>query len=215
MIILNGKGDVYNAAYDELVHTDIKIRRGFEFGLLPDNMETLNSDLSRRHFDFVIGSVHFVKGMDIYLPEYWKSVTIDQAEEQSLQQTLDCVVAHDAFDVLGHLTYICKVGGNPIKRPVEYARYREMIDEILSVLAQKGKGLEINTSGMDRAGVFLPSAEYLRRFKELGGEIVTVGSDAHNGQRVGQYCREACQLASEVFGYVCTFENRKPIFHKI
>jgi histidinol-phosphatase (PHP family) len=207
--------EAYNEAYDALAHPTIKIRRGFEFGMLPDNAETLQNDLKRRHFDFVIGSVHFVQGYDIYLPAYWEHVTVDQAELQSLQQTLDCVKQHCDFDVLGHLTYISKLGRNPSKRPVEYARYREIIDEILRILVQKGKGLEVNTSGMDRAGVFLPTAEYLRRFRELGGEIVTVGSDAHNAQRVGQYCKEASQMIADIFGYVCTFADRKPIFHKL
>lgn len=205
----------YNQAYDTLEHPEIRIRRGFEFGMLPDNIETLQKDLKRRHFDFVIGSVHFVKGYDIYLPAYWETVTVDEAELQSLQQTLDCVISHDDFDVLGHLTYVSKLGRNPSKRPVEYARYREIVDEILRLLAQKGKGLEVNTSGMDRAGVFLPGEEYLRRFKELGGEIVTVGSDAHDTVRVGQYCKEACQMVADVFGYVCTFADRKPVFHKL
>jgi histidinol-phosphatase (PHP family) len=79
----------------------------------------------------------------------------------------------------------------------------------------KGKGMEVNTSGVDRAGVFLPSAEYLCRFKELGGEIVTVGSDAHDPSRVGQYAPQAVQMVKEVFGYVCTYQKRRPVFHPL
>lgn len=205
----------YNAAYDDLFHSEIKIRRGMEFGMLPDNAQTLRVDLARRHFDFVIGSVHFVDGLDIYLDAFWKDMTIDRAEKRFLEQTLECVRAHDDFDVLGHLTYITKVRSNPTKRPVSYTQHRELIDEILLALAQKGKGIEVNTSGMKIAGTYLPSEEYLRRFKELGGEIVTVGSDAHDAFRVGEYCREACAVVQNVFGYVCTFEDRKPIFHKV
>ena len=82
-------------------------------------------------------------------------------------------------------------------------------------VAGKGKGLELNTSGLDRCGGFLPTPDYFRRFKELGGEIVTVGSDAHRSDRVGQYSKEACQVLKEIFGYVCTFEGRKPVFHKL
>ena len=75
--------------------------------------------------------------------------------------------------------------------------------------------MEINTSGVDRCGGFLPTADFFRRFKELGGEIVTVGSDSHNTERVGQYSREACEILKDIFGYVCTFEKRQPIFHKL
>ena len=112
------------------------------------------------------------------------------------------------------MTYVTKTRANPVKRPVVYESYRELLDEILRTLAVKGKGVEVNTSGVNVAGVYLPSADYLRRFKELGGKIVTVGSDAHDVSRVGEYCNEACQMVREIFGYVCTFEKREPIFHK-
>ena len=74
--------------------------------------------------------------------------------------------------------------------------------------------MEMNTSGVDRCGDFLPYEAIFRRFKELGGEIVTVGSDAHTASRVGQYADRACGILGDIFGYVCTFEDRKPIFHK-
>ena len=83
------------------------------------------------------------------------------------------------------------------------------------MLAQKGKGLEMNTSGVDRCGDFLPTKDMFLRFKELGGEIVTVGSDAHRANRVGQYSFVVCDMMKEIFGHICTFEDRKPIFHKL
>ena len=207
--------EVYNAAYDDLHHDNIVIRRGMEFGMLTDNRETLSADLQRRHFDFVIGSVHFVDDIDIYFEEFWQNKTIQQAEMRCLEQTLECVKAHDGFDVLGHLTYPSKCPGNPNTLPILYNNYREIVDEILKTLIAKGKGIEVNTSGVDSCGVYLPDAEYVRRFKELGGEIVTVGSDAHHTDRVGQYCMDACRMVADVFGYVCTFADRKPVFHKL
>lgn len=207
--------DEYNAAYDHLCHKDLKIRKGFEFGMLPDNQQTFLDDLQRRHFDFIIGSVHFADGVDIFYEEFWKGRTPQAAELSYFERILTCVKAHDSFDVLGHITYIGKVLNNPNLRAVPLEEYRELVDEIFRVVIQKGKGIEVNTSGFDRCGAFLPDEAYLRRFKELGGEIVTVGSDAHSFGRVGQYCHEACRLVSDIFGYVCTFEDRKPIFHKI
>ena len=82
-------------------------------------------------------------------------------------------------------------------------------------LVRKDIGMEINTSGVDRTGDFLPSEAHLRRFKELGGRIVTLGSDAHDPTRVGQYAPEALAILKDVFGYVCTFQNRQPVFHKL
>ena len=206
---------VYNAAYDDLEVPGLKIRRGMEFGLTHNNREQFREDLKRRPFDFVLGSIHFVDDLDVYFKEFWQGKTVFEAERRYLEATLDCVQIHDDFDVLAHLTYIGKSRSHHAPRTVPYAEHRELLDEILRVLARKGKGLEMNTSGMDRCGGFLPTADYFRRFKELGGEIVTVGSDAHDSQRVGQYSFEACEILKDIFGYVCTFEGRKPIFHKL
>jgi histidinol-phosphatase (PHP family) len=205
----------YIKTYQNLCHPTVKIRRGMEFGMTPDNMDTFKKDLQRYPFDFVLGSIHFVDGLDVYFQPYWEDKTVHQAERRYLENTLECVRNHDDFDVLAHLTYISKCRCHPAPRPVPYAEHEELLDEILRVLAQKGKGLEINTSGVDKAGVFLPAREHLQRFKELGGEIVTVGSDAHDGSRVGQYVPEALELLRDVFGHVCTFESRKPVFHKL
>ena len=191
---------VYNAEYDHLEVPGLKIRRGMEFGMAADNVEQFKLDLQRRHFDFA---------------EYWSDKTIFQAERRYLETTLECVQIHNDFDVLAHLTYIAKAQSHPAHRPVPFGDHREIIDEILRIVAAKGKGLEMNTSGMDRCGGFLPTADIFRRFKELGGQIVTIGSDAHTCSRVGQYAFEVCETLKDVFGYVCTFEDRKPIFHKL
>lgn len=204
----------YNAEYDHLSLPGLKIRRGMEFGMTRDNMPQFRKELLRRPFDFVLGSIHFVDGLDVYMPPFWEGKTVFEAERRCLEETLACVKVHTDYDVLAHLTYIGKSPSNPVHRPVPYEDHREIIDEILKTLAQNGKGLELNTSGLDRCGGFLPTADYFRRFRELGGEIVTVGSDAHRTDRVGQYSREACELLKDIFGYVCTFEDRKPIFHK-
>jgi len=205
----------YNAEYDALEVPGLKIRRGMEFGMTVDNRAQFKEDLKRRHFDFVLGSIHFVDDLDVYFDEYWHDKTVFEAERRYLEATLDCVRIHDDFDVLAHLTYIGKTSAHKAPRTVPYSEHRELVDEILKTVAQKGKGLEMNTSGVDRCGGFLPTADYFRRFKELGGEIVTVGSDAHTASRVGQYSFDACEILKDIFGYVCTFEDRKPVFHKM
>lgn len=205
----------YHACYDSLQMEGLKIRRGVEYGLTPDNRDQFQADIARNAYDFVIGSVHFVDGEDVYLEPYWEGKSQHQVYRRYLQELYDCVKAHEGFDVLGHLTYISKCQGNPFKDLLRYDDHRELIDEILKELARKGIGMEMNTSGVDRCGGFLPTADIFRRFKELGGTIVTVGSDAHSADRVGQYTQEACSILKNIFGYVCTFEGRKPIFHKL
>lgn len=207
--------EAYNAEYNALEIPGLKIRRGMEFGMDIHNVAQFQQDLQRRPFDFVLGSIHFVDNLDVYFEPYWSGKTVFQAEQRYLEATLESVKLHNDFDVLAHLTYISKTKCHPAPRPLPYAEHREIIDEILKVLVQKGKGMEMNTSGMDRCGDFLPTADIIRRFKELGGEIVTVGSDAHTCDRVGQYAFRVCDILKDIFGYVCTFENRNPIFHKL
>ena len=207
--------DAYNAEYDDLEIPGLLIRRGMEFGMMVDNREQFRRDLARRHFDFVLGSIHFVDDLDVYFTPYWEGKTVFQAERRYLETTLDCVRLHDDFDVLAHLTYIGKARHHIDPRSVPYGEHRELIEEILKTLVAKGKGLEINTSGRDRCGGYLPTEDYVRRFRELGGEIVTIGTDSHDTDRVGQYSFEVCDMLKDIFGYVCTFEDRKPIFHKL
>ena len=204
----------YNAEYDHLEVPGLLIRRGMEYGLTPDNPEQLKKDLRRRHFDFVLGSIHLVDGVDVYLEEYWEGKDYDAAIARYLEETLAAVKVHTDYDVLGHLTFISKARGNPRQELLRYADHREIMDEIMRQVIRRGKGMELNTSGIDRCGGPLPTLDYFRRFRELGGEIVTVGSDAHDTIRAGQYTHEMAKELKDIFGYVCTFEDRKPIFHK-
>ncbi len=205
----------YRKAYDHLEAAGVKIRKGVEYGMTPDNLQQMKQDLTMYPFDYVLGSVHLVDGEDIYMAPYWEGKTISQVYRRYLQEVLTVVRVHEDFDVLGHLTYVCKCRGNTEKTVLRYEAYADLIDPILMELVRKGKGMEVNTSGVDRCGDFLPDAQVFRRFRELGGEIVTVGSDAHSPDRVGQYTDRACRMLAEIFGHVCTFENRRPIFHKL
>ena len=207
--------EAYSEAYDGLEYPDMHIRRGVEFGLTVWDTTELTALLQKRRFDFVIGSVHSVDGCDPYDKEFWDGKTVRQAYERYLEEILRCVKVHSDFDVLGHLTYVCRSVHNPSSEPLRYEDHRELCDEIMKELIAKGKGMEVNTSGVDQRGVLLPTADFMRRFRELGGEIVTVGSDAHTAERVGQHTDKALQMLKEIFGYVCTFANRKPIFHKL
>ena len=215
MGILAFDTEKYNAEYQNLEVDGLIIRRGMEFGMDVHNLEQFRQDLQRRPFDFVLGSIHFVDDLDVYFEEYWAEKTIFQAERRYLEATLETLQIHDDFDVLAHLTYIAKARCHPAPRRVPYEEHREIVDEILKILVRKGKGLEMNTSGVDRCGGFLPEREYFLRFRELGGQIVTVGSDAHRSDRVGQYSDRACEILKDIFGYVCTFRDREPVFHKL
>lgn len=206
---------VYSDNYDHLSHPTIKIRRGMEFGLKPYNADQLAVDAKKRDYDFILGSVHLVNEVDVYEPSYWQTITVPEAEIAYLEETLKCVQHHDGYDVLGHLTYLSKCRGHHTHKPIELNRYRDIVEEIFKNIISRGKGIEVNTSGWDRCGDYLPGMDYVRLYKELGGEIITIGSDAHTADRVGQYSYEVAAQLKEIMGHVCTFEGRKPIFHKL
>jgi len=205
----------YGAVYGALTSDKVTIRRGVEFGITTWNQKELADFLGATELDFVIGSVHYAGGTDPYYPEYWKDINIDEAFEKYLLKTLECVKVQNNYDVLGHINYVCKSPHNPTHQYLRYTDYSDICDEIMKTVAENGKGMEINTSGVDRVGDFLPSRDFIKRFRELGGEIVTVGSDSHDDKRIGQYVDGAIEIAKDVFGYVCTFKNRRPVFHKI
>ena len=204
----------YNAEYDQLEVPGLLIRVGLEFGLTPDNPEQLKKDLGRRRFDFVLGSIHLIDGVDVYFADYWEEKGYEKGLELYLERTLESVRVHEDYDVLGHLTYVSKARGIPDHSLIRYADHKLIMDEILRELVKHEKGLELNTSGIDRCGGPLPTLDYFQRFHELGGKIVTVGSDAHDVGRAGQYTHEMVAELKKIFGYVCTFEDRRPIFRR-
>ena len=205
----------YNEAYDGLLVDGLKIKLGVEFGLTDWNRPELSEFIALKPFDFVIGSIHFVDGADPYDYDYWVGKTEREAYLGYLERILQCVEIHNSFDVLGHLTYVSRSIYNPTKNLLRYRDYAEICDEIFKALIKKDKGIEINTSGKNALGVLLPSYDFVKRYRELGGKIITVGSDAHAPLRVGEHIDEALALAKEVFGYVCTFDKRTPIFNKL
>lgn len=207
--------ETYRTAYENLHVPGLSTRQGAEVGMTPWNKDEVSQDLAQYPYDFVLGSVHFINEEDVYYPEFWVGRDFLATERIYFEEMLRCVQLHDNFDVLGHLTYISKVKGHPSPRIIPVEDHKEVIAEIMKTLIAKDKGMEINTSGVDRCGDFLPGIPYLKLFKDLGGRIVTVGSDAHTFDRVGQYITDACDLARDIFGHVCTFQNREPIFHKL
>ena len=209
------RGEDYNRACGGLDPMGITVRTGTEIGMTPWNVEEVSRDLSLRHYDFVLGSIHHVDNLDLYFQPFWEGKTVEQAEQAYFEEMLRCVELHDNFDVLGHLTYISKTAAHPTHRLVPFEDYRDITAEIMKVLIRKDKGMEVNSSGVDRCGDFLPGEAYLRLFKDLGGSIVTIGSDAHNTARVGQYAHRSLAMLEEIFGHVCTFADRQPVFHKL
>ena len=204
----------YRKAYEELEIPGLGIRKGLEFGLTEWNTDEFRKWESKYPFDFIIGSVHEVAGKDPYWGGYWTG-DLEADFRRYLEHILLCVQIHEGFDVLGHLTFVAKCAGNTSGKGLSFEKYRDVTDAIMQELVRKDMGMEINTSSFDKTGGFMPSMAHIRRFKELGGKIITVGSDAHDPGRVGQHIPLALERLKDIFGYVCTFQNRQPVFHKL
>ena len=117
------------------------------------------------------------------------------------------------FSVMGHLTLPARYLAAKFGREVSFHPYREEIAQIYRALIENGCGIECNTS---RGKLFLPDRELLTLYRELGGEIVTLGSDAHRREDVGAGIREGQELLRSCgFRYVCTFEKMRPVFRAL
>lgn len=182
---------------------------GVELGLADYLAETLCEYSSAWDFDFVIGSIHLVDHLDPYYPDHYEKIG-KNAILRYFECMLSAVKAFDGFDVLGHLDYIVRYSPEKSYNPPDY---REVLDEILKTVISRGQGIEINTKGLDSLGYVHPNIALLRRFRELGGEIVTIGSDAHDRARIGSgfaFAEET--LKSAGFERYTIFSNRKPQF---
>ena len=120
------------------------------------------------------------------------------------------------FDVYGHLDYIVRYGPNKNKY-YTYETYADVLDEILRTLIQRGKGIELNTAGFKYGlGHAHPILPVLKRYKELGGEIITLGSDGHAPEQIAWDFDKVPELLKEAgFTHFTTFQERKPIFRKL
>ena len=201
-------------AMQEQYRDQISVRYGIELGLQP-HLAALHADiLSQYDFDFVIGSSHVVHGYDPYFPPFWKTHTEEEGYREYFESILENIRAFDDFDVYGHIDYVVRYGPT---RNENYtcARYSDVIDEILRLLIEKGKGIEINTGGFKYGlGHPNPCEEILARYRELGGEIITVGADAHAPEHVG--FEKVPQILKDAgFTYYTVFRKRKPEFIKI
>lgn len=193
---------------------DIHISVGIECGLEPKFCDRINKLISSYDFDFVIGSSHVINGRDPYYKEYFENRSVHDAMVEYLLSISENIDMFDNFDVYGHLDYMMRYA--PIsaeEKRYEYAEYAEHFDTILDKLIKKGKGIEINTSPL-KSGLYdtNPNLQVLKRYAELGGKIITVGSDAHQPAHIGHSFEVAEKMLTDAgFTHFNVFNNRKCI----
>ncbi len=189
---------------------DIKIKIGVELGVEPYLAVRNEAVATSVPFDFIIGSTHQLGGRDPYYPEFWAGKSCDEVVMTYFEETLENMKCFTDYDVYGHLDYITRYAPDKSYQ-FDYNKYKEIIDCILKEVIHTGHGIEINTSplnkGLSRTN---PCIEIVKRYRELGGEIITIGSDAHTVSNVGGHFDVARDiLLSCGFRYYTVFSQRK------
>ena len=204
----------------------LNIRIGIELGLrtyLKDYYEELTK---KYPFDFVIGSVHNVpykkdaEGNILYTDPAAEKLFTDRTDKEAyrlmMETTLENVRTSDCFQTLGHLDYVVRYGKSREKE-YSYTDYADIIDEILKLLIEKEKGLEVNSAGLKYGLPFAhPHPDVLKHYRELGGEIITIGADAHKPEHIAYDFAKAEEILKSCgFKYYTEFFEQKPVFKQL
>lgn len=189
----------------------IDLSIGIELGLQPYLSKKHHNLVFSHSFDFVIGSIHLVHNRDPYFPSYFEGREESEAYLEYFQCVLQNLQTYSNFDAFGHLDYVVRYGPNR-NQYYSYKRYKEILDEILHALIKKDIGLEVNTSGYRYGlGTPHPCKEIICRYRELGGKIITLGSDAHDSGYLAYGFKQAAELLKSCgFRSYFIFHGRKP-----
>lgn len=207
----------------ESAYPQLALRRGVELGLKP-NLKTVCDDLtSSLPFDFVIGSTHLVDNQDPYYLSYWEGKTEREGIDRYYEITLENIRSGVDFDVYGHIDYVVRYTPTQQenrRQGIQDEAYMtkclqdswDQIDEILRLLIQSGKGIELNTAGLKYGlGHPHPHEQILKRYRELGGELLTIGSDAHQPEHLAYDFPKVPEILRQCgFSYYAEFHKRAP-----
>ena len=184
-----------------------KVRLGVEVGLRKSARSANEKFISQADFDFVIGSIHLVDDLDIYYPEFYADKDKATAYRKYFEQMAQEIAIAD-FDALGHIDYICRAA--PYDNPeIDYATFKAQIDAVLKIVVERGKVLELNTRRFDKSRAVEELIPVYKKYRELGGRFVTIGSDAHKVEAVGNYFERALAFVRELDLTPVTFCERK------
>ena len=205
----------YNEVFEKF--EPLKIKFGVELGQALQNKPKAEEFVNNSAYDFIIASLHnTTKYKDPYFftKEEFLNIDINDMMQVYFEELYDCC-EWGKFDVLGHLDYPLRyLNGFGFEYNLD--GHLEQIKQIFSLLIEKGKGIEVNSSGIGNIGRTFPGFEIVLLYKKLGGEIITVGSDAHTADDMGKGIGEAVQMVSDAgFKFITTYDKHKPKFNKI
>ena len=194
------------------------IKKGIEMGLQPHILKESN-DFLKDDFDFIICSFHTAEKKDLYNGDFFEGKSQWDAYHKYLESILEVVQNFDNYNVLGHLDLVRRYDYYDSKPDLmDNDKAVEIIREILKEVIRNDKGIEVNTAGyyIEEGNNPNPTVKVLELYKELGGRILTIGSDSHSPEQLAYKFPETFKMLKEVgFDKLTTFKNMKPRFHKI
>ena len=213
----------YVAEYQDLKEKyadKINLKLGMEFGLQIHTIPQYQKLFNSYPFDFIIMSCHQVENKEFWTQEFQQGRSQDEYNQRYYDEILEQVKNYHDYSVLGHLDLIARYDKTGV---YPFAKIQDKIAEILKIVIADGKGIELNTSSVrykihnaQGEHELTPSKEILALYKELGGRIITTGSDSHKPEHLGAYIVEQSQELKKLgFKEICTFEKMQPIFHKL
>ncbi|MDO5785079.1 MAG: histidinol-phosphatase HisJ family protein [Eubacteriales bacterium] len=192
----------------------ISLKTGLEFGMQTHTIPQYKALFQRYPFDFIILSVHQVEDKEFWTQDFQRGRTQQQYNQRYYEEMLALVKQYTDYSVLGHMDLITRYDKAGI---YPFENIRPYVEEILKIVIADGKGIELNTSYY-RYGLkdTTPSVSILQLYRELGGEIITIGSDSHKPEHLGAHIPEAMALLAELgFSAFCTYDKMEPKFHAI
>jgi len=194
----------------------LKVLKGLEVGFQQHITKELEKVIINSDSDFIIMSVHSIDKTDASLEDYYLDKTQNHAYEKYLKEVYKSVCNFQDYDVVGHIGYVRRYG-NYNNSDLKYIDYKDILDSILKKVISSGKGIEINSSGYrQNLGSPIPDFDIVKRYKELGGEIITLGSDSHTPKTISHSFDLIIKKLKDLgFEKIACFEKRDPKFIKI
>ena len=195
----------------ELCGNDFKILKGIEIGMYEECHEQIRTTLKDNDFDQIIASVHYIDQTDPYYGGFYDEKDWKQAYGRYLETIYREMIWLRDFDIMAHYDYVARYAPYT-QASILYRDFSDILDEMFRYLISEGKALEINTkSYQDYNGRTLQlDTELLLRYKDMGGEIISLGSDSHDPARTGdKFGHYAALLKSLGFRWTAHFEKRK------
>lgn len=192
----------------------ITIRMGMEFGVQMHTIPQFEALYKRYPFDFIILSIHQVEDKEFWTQDFQRGRTQKEYNERYYEEMLDVISHYKDYSVLGHMDLIVRYDNEGV---YPFEKVKPYVEKILKKVIEDGKGIEVNTSS-HRYGLkdTTPSKDILELYRELGGKIVTIGSDSHKPEHLGAYVAETREMLKSLgFTTFCTYEKMEPVFHRL